>query len=273
MQLESLAFVDFVRNCGGDVELAEKTPSCFYNSPSITYFPTSPHRRKEFTKSPLNEAVTSIFQHVIFPICYDNPFRTEELSEAFGFNLFADKNAALKSFWFSRASAFQFCPYGSCAWRASFAATKLAKIFQNTDMNVFLNSAKTKDQFTVVVGSKTRGWFVYDALTNPDKIFPIELYNQEIVGTFSDRKAGAESYSLKITSELVTEYEAAWPRIQKLYKQYVAKTKLTVKSLKKDHAFVATLQKEVKEHQFNKVCQEAINIFTIATKGVLSHAC
>ncbi len=266
--LQPIQFGDFVHTYGGSGELARDVPQKFYTSPSTYYFPKSEYRRKEFVKDHVNGAVSSIFQHVIHPLSRDVGIYSKEtyrdLVEAFGFDLRSDdKLTNLKIFWFERAATFQFCPYGSCAWRASYAAVKLARVFHNTDLKIYLKSAETKDQFTVMVGNKTHGWFVYDPLTNPDVVFPVELYNKKIVGTFSDRPASARAFSLQITPQLADEYEAFWPRMQKLYLQYCNNTAVTVEGLKRDLAFMGGFKlAAVQPQQHDKICAEAIKVFT-----------
>ena len=262
-----IQFGDFVQAYGGSSEHAKDVPQSFYTSPSVNYFPTSEYRKKEFTKNYVNGAVAAIFQHVIHPVSIDTGNYSRktynELVDALGFELFnADELTNHKAFWFDRAATFQFCPYASCAWRASYAAVKIARVFENTDFKIYLKSAETKDQFTVVVGNAKSGWFVYDPLTNPDVVFPLELYNKKIIGTFSDRRRGSRKFSLQITLELIKEYSAAWPRMQKLYMQYCENTTVTVESLKNDPALIAGLQLGgVKPANYDKVCLEAIKVY------------
>lgn len=262
--LEPIQFGDFVRAYGGSAELAQDVPQSFYTSPSVYYFPKSEFRRKEFAKDHVNGAVGAIFQHVIHPVSRDTGDYSKEtyrsMVEAFGYDLASGDQ--MKTFWFERAATFELCPYGSCAWRASYAAVKVARVFQNTSLKIFLKSAETKDQFTVVLGNKARGWFVYDPLTNPDVFFPVELYNKKIIGTFSDRRAGARQFSLQITPELVDEYTAVCPRIKKLYLSYCDSTPVTVERLKNDPAFIGGFRlSRVEPKQYDTVCEKAIKIF------------
>lgn len=222
--------------------------------------------KKEFTKDHVNGAVAAIFKHVTRYLSVDSVHTKETyrvLADALGFEFIShDIELESKSFWFDRAATFQFCPYGSCAWRASYAAVKIAKIFQNSDLKIYVKSAETKDQFTVMVGNKNRGWFVYDPLTNPDVFFPVELFNKKVVGTFSDRRPGASQFCLQITPDLLEEYSKIWPRLQKLYLQQCANTVVTVKSLLNDPAFLGGLKLgQVKPSKYNEVCKRAIEIF------------
>jgi hypothetical protein len=265
--LEPIQFTDFVIANGGNVGLAKDVPSSFYNSPSVRYFPKSEYRRKEFEKSPASGAVDAIFQHVIHPVSIDtgrySPETYNSMTKAYGFSLAEQKEECqLKLFWFERAATFQFCPYGSCAWRASYAALQLFRVFQSTNIRVILKSAEKKDQFIVLVGNGKCGWAVYDALTNPDVFFPIELYNKKIVGTFADRRSTARQFRLEITRELEAEYTAASPRIHKLYASYCQKANVTVESLKEDPAYVEGLFRNgVKLCEVDAVTSKAINIF------------
>lgn len=262
---QPIQFGDFVSTYGGNTELGQDVPSSFYTSVGAFYFPKSTYVKKEFSKDSVAGAVSAIVRTTIETISIDAEALSREnyfkMVEAFGFQLNADKETALKAFLFDRAATFQFCPYGTCAWRACYAGLKLIRVFQNSNLQVFVEAAKIKDHFTVMLGSKVTGWFVYDPLTNPDVVFPVDLYNKEIIPTFSDRRSTAERFSLKITPALAEAYENAWPRIQKLYLETCRAAKLDPKKLVRDPAFSCLRLDKVPSEQHLELCKKAIAIF------------
>jgi len=116
---------------------------------------------------------------------------------------------------FSKAAFYEFTQIGSCSYRASYAALALFKIFQDTSLNVSLQSAPSVDQYTVLIGNKKEGFYVYDALTNPLMVYDRDFYIKNILSTFTSVKHQAVPMNITITKKLSEIYDRQSPVIKK----------------------------------------------------------
>lgn len=152
---------------------------------------------------------------------------------------------------FERAAFYQISGLGACSFRAAFASLELKRAFKDNDkVKIYYESTPSRDHFTVMMGvpfdnnSAKTIWYVYDPLTNPEIIFPIEMFIKEILPTFEEvqHDKRASKVELMITDELVQEYDICYPKIEAEIKSLWDKEPPTVTSLQSDANFIASMR-------------------------------
>jgi len=110
---------------------------------------------------------------------------------------------------FLKAFIFDISDLGNCSHRSGYASLKLHEMFKNTPIRVVNKSADKVDQYVVLIGNKTTGWFVYDPLTNPELIFTHEEYAKTILTLFTETaSAKGLPVCVTITPSLNAKYTA-----------------------------------------------------------------
>jgi hypothetical protein len=176
-------------------------------------------------------------------------------------NIPTDKASNMQILLFSRAAFYQFSHMGSCSYRSSYAALQLFKILQGTSLNVALQSAPSVDQFTVLLGNKKEGYYVYDPLTNPLMVFDREFYIKNILSTFPKAAYTATAMNLTITKELSETYDSHFSVIKDEFEKLLISTEQNARVLLQNPSFVITLAKnKIERDQMQSHTETAIKV-------------
>lgn len=166
-----------------------------------------------------------------------------------------DKESNMQILLFSRAAFYQFSQTGSCSYRASYAALQLFKMMQGTSLNVALQSAPSVDHFTILIGNKKEGYYVYDPLTNPLMVFDREFYIKNILSTFPKAAYQAAAMNMVITQRLSDTYDKQFPLIKDEFEKLLKSSEKNSGVILKDPAFSFTLMK-------NKIQLDEMQLYT-----------
>lgn len=131
------------------------------------------------------------------------------------------KENSMRGYLFGRATTFKLSGLGKCSFRASYASLIFAQLFPD-EARVHLVSNPKKDQFAVLLNIRNE-WFVYDPLTNPEVLFPLAMYQKEILPKFPDVGRQVLEFKLKVTKAFAEEFFRKYPAIlEKISKQFLA---------------------------------------------------
>lgn len=173
----------------------------------------------------------------------------------------ADKTNNAHIFLFGRAAFYDFSQTGSCSYRASYAALKLFKMLQGTTLNVALQSAPSVDQFTVLIGNKNVGYYVYDPLTNPLMLFEREFYIKNILSTFTKVPHQATAMNMTITKELSDTYDKYYPVIKEEFTKLLKSADHNADVILQDTKFAYALTKnKISYDQMRSHTEQAIKV-------------
>lgn len=139
------------------------------------------------------------------------------------------------------ALAFAHTGLGNCAKRAAYAALELHKTLTNTGLQIKLQSWTEIDHFTVHIGNNEKGWKIYDPLTNPELIFDLNEYEQEIKPLFKRVLQPKLPVELIINERIRAQFNF---QLAKKSPPFFAKAlqETTLDALKHDENYAAFLQ-------------------------------
>lgn len=273
-----IPLTNFVQSHKGNSVDAENLVRTFLTGqvPSAQYFPlATKYVAKDYldreSEAPLSGAVGTYLEYSLlkaFPNGFPNwPFDKDEQRQMIEvllrlYNTIpSDKKSNAQILLFSRAAFYEFSKEGSCSYRASYAALQLFKILQGTSLNVALQSAPSVDQFTVLIGNKTEGYYVYDALTNPLMLFDREFYIKNILSTFPKAEFQAATMNMTITKELSDTYDKHLPVITDEFTKLLKSSVQDAKVLLKNPAFSFSLSKnKIQRDQMQSHTERAIKV-------------
>lgn len=103
-----------------------------------------------------------------------------------------------------RAIRFFVFKTGNCSARASYAAFELSKLLVGS-VTIGIQSHPARDQYILMLQSKEKGspWYVYDAITNPELLFNLREYQDDILPLFPRVERPALKYTLTIKPALL----------------------------------------------------------------------
>jgi len=148
-----------------------------------------------------------------------------------------DITIAMKQFMFKHATLFDITQVGACTERASYAALSLAEAFKTQAINVAYTSNIKKNQFAVILGNKEIGFYVYDPLTNPELIFSHAYYTKNVLSQFPDNHITSNQVKVKITSDILEEFEAQKNLMRTRLATYIQDNLPTLEQLYHDRIF------------------------------------
>ena len=242
----------------------------FYCRPSNQYLPKHPDVHSGYKSQEKVGAVAALFQYAFEPIYFlknsVSKSTYDRFIQVFGFVPNKDKKLAMKTFLYNHAATYQFCKEGACSWRCAYAAMKLAQIFQNTKVAVFLQSNAKKDQFVVVLGKPTVNgseFYVYDPLLNADLLFSHQSYQKDVLPTYPDAQHPSPfAFKMKITKEMAEDYEKRWPKILKFLLDLCEQNRKSSESLCKDFQYCLSIMKAgYSQDELASTCQKAVSTF------------
>ncbi len=149
-------------------------------------------------------------------------------------------------FLFSHAAFYEHTKVGTCSYRASYAALQLSKILEGTSSVVALQSAPAVDHFTVLLGNKNEGYYVYDALTNPVMLFDREFYIKSILPTFTPATHRPAPMNFRITPQVLELYTKQLPTIKEEFTNLLRTYERDPSKLLQDPAYLICLKKKKK---------------------------
>lgn len=276
----SIDMVTFARLHNGNEMQAAQLLEKFANPPSIVHFPVSNFvwdnykNRKEDSK--LAGAVAALNgKYFLNGLAFKDPTFFEDCVNAFGFRPnFKSPEDQYKMYLLSHASLFKFSGYGSCSFRTSYAALYLAEVFPK-EIEIYLESfLPNKDHFVVKLGNDVIGWFIYDPLTNPEKIFRQEFYLTNILCTFVDGKPQARKFYFKVEKQLASEFRKQWPQICDLLAKIANANKPNGNALLRDINYVnVLLDNQIHKTDFNIYVEKALEKFDIQFDRELFKIC
>jgi hypothetical protein len=234
----------FVTEGGGDPSELDDLVKDYYTYPApLTQTkPYHPPRYAQYSAQDIcrNNIADLIMQHILSPLSnpYDPVYR--QTNHSFGFSM-QDKKSQMETFLFRHALQFTVLKIGNCARRACYASLVLVKILPE-NAKVFVISNPKKDQFVVQLSLKPKEWHVYDPFTNPERVFPHNVYTRNILSLFPDVPRQAEAFVLQVTKELSNTFYSNLPALmQKVHAQFFS-TFPTESKLLNSRPFVLGLQ-------------------------------
>lgn len=111
-----------------------------------------------------------------------------------------------------KALLFAATAIGNCADRAAYAALQFFKLFNDTPIQVAVQSSPEYDQFVVYLGNRDMGWHIYDPLTNPSVLFAFKEYTTDVLPLFPKVTHPKQKFSLLINRQLVDTFEQQAPQ-------------------------------------------------------------
>ena len=135
--------------------------------------------------------------------------------QAFWGSLPTTEIEARKRHVFVKGGGFYLTGCGNCSGRATDAAMKLYHVLKDTEVKVILYSAPSIDQFIVYLKTPDKRWHVYDPLTNPELLFSVAEYKEEIIPLFTKVPHPAREIKLTIDRDLYDSYLFFCPRLKK----------------------------------------------------------
>lgn len=149
--------------------------------------------------------------------------------------------SVLRYFLLARALGFELAALETSPHRASHAAITLFKALQKSGLAFFVDSNTAYDHVIVSIGSKQKGWYVYDPLTNPELIFEHGFFRNRVLPTFPESNHKGLPYRLKITNEVVSEFEARREKASNYILAALKSSKPTFDELRHDLGFTVPL--------------------------------
>lgn len=146
----------------------------------------------------------------------------EDQQKIFSYRSIKSKNEAMEGYLFIHAARFSLTKLGACGCRASYGALKLKQIFNNK-FQVSLVSEPKHDHFIVslIDGEKL---FIYDPLTNFEKIYDKNYYYNTILPKFPVSWKNAHEMNLVITENMVQKFFSSERKIHMIMKGSITNT-------------------------------------------------
>lgn len=103
---------------------------------------------------------------------------------------------------------------GNCALRAYYAGFILATILPES-VKISASSHPSKDQHVIQIKANNNAhkqeWFVYDPFTNPEVIFPHNLYVRDVLSKFPNTGIPREKIAVTITKKSAETFLGSAP--------------------------------------------------------------
>jgi hypothetical protein len=245
----SVNFAQFVKASNGNETETDRLIATLYKYPAHQRFwPKTEHLSKQYAQhKPEDLEIYTVAAGILHRQCdaflnLRNFLKYGATCFAlFGYDATSSKDIAMRVFLYARASMFVLSSLGSCSQRASYSSLALAQLLPK-EAQVFLVSAPSKDQFVVQLKVADKEWLIYDPLTNPEVLFPHDLYKREVLSKFPDSDCAGKPFMLEITKELSAEFFSKCPDILEKMKRMFLSTMPTPVDLMKDYCFVESMR-------------------------------
>ena len=259
-----ISLTNFVQQINPDADLTSMLDALHLNPPSVRDTQKSPHYSEKYTSNMSRENTQNL--HVMQVLTEmqmaEITFRARTPMQKplrFWKELPNSEKKQAINYAISHASQFAYTKTGNCSSRSAFAAMHLYHaIGKQAGISVCLISSATHDQFTVMIGTADKQWFVYDPLTNPELLFEHAEYTSEILKYFSPVQTPKHPLKLKITPATYSAYLAKNPEINDYLQQAFSTLKPKVVLSNLNYQYSLAGKNLVAPAQYAQVTSDAI---------------